>query len=77
MKKKWVANVVVVFGCSAVLLAGCGKGETKTSDVTDADVVSILVEGEGWDSVVEYPDYGYWLVQEDGDTGFQIVEKGY
>lgn len=119
------------------MLAGCGKAENKTNDVTDADiekamavvwhefdegknydittertykqylsglkydeklqesnklsdetiqgkviylqadVVSVLVEGEGWDSVVEYPDYGYWLVQEDGDTGFQIVEKGY
>lgn len=137
MKKKWLANVVVVFGCSAILLAGCGKAENKINDVTDADVekamavvwhefdegnnydittertykqylsglkydeklqepnklsdetiqgkmiylqadvVSVLVEGEGWDSVVEYPDYGYWLVQEDGDTGFQIVEKGY
>lgn len=42
-----------------------------------ADVVSVLVEGEGWDSVVEYPNYGYWLVQEDSEAGFRIVERGY
>lgn len=42
-----------------------------------ADVVSVLAEGEGWDSVVEYPNYGYWLVQEDSEAGFRIVERGY
>lgn len=137
MRKKWLSATGIILGCSVILLAGCGKAENKTSDVTDADVekamavvwhefdegnnydittertykqylsglrydeelqkrnelsdkniqgkaiylrgdmISVLIEGEGWDNIVEYPDYGYWLVQEDSEAGFRIVEKGY
>ena len=137
MRKKWLSATGIILGCGVILLAGCGKEENKTNDITDADIekamavvwhefddgnnydittertykqylsglrydeelqkrnelsdkniqgkaiylrgdmISVLIEGEGWDNIVEYSDYGYWLVQEDSEAGFRIVEKGY
>ena len=38
MRKKWLSATGIILGCSVILLAGCGKEENKTNDITDADI---------------------------------------